>query len=91
MSFESLVQVARTGIVQKISMNEPLKLEGFTIYQASYSITPEQTLSIFSVNQDPGRFLKYLGSLILGIGIITITLMRSRVWKNYLKRKNQNA
>lgn len=88
MSFESLVQVGKTGITQKISMNEPLKLEGFTIYQASYSITPEQTLSIFSVNRDPGRSLKYIGSLILGLGIIIITLMRSRVWKAYLQRKN---
>lgn len=87
LSFESLVQVGKTGVVQKISMNEPLKLEGFTIYQASYSITPEQTLSIFSVNQDPGRALKYLGSLILCLGVITITLMRSRVWRLYLQRK----
>ena len=91
MSFESLVQVGKTGVTQKISMNDPLKLEGFTIYQASYSISPEQTLSIFSVNRDPGRSLKYIGSLILGLGIIIITLMRSRVWKAYLQRKNQNA
>ncbi len=91
MSYESLVQIGKTGIIQKISMNEPLKLDGFTVYQASYSITPEQTLSIFSVNQDPGRPLKYAGSLILGLGIIIITLMRSRVWKNYLKRNVKNA
>lgn len=91
MSFESKVQIGSTGISQVISMNEPLKMDGFTVYQASYSITPEQTLSIFSVNRDPGRFLKYLGSLILGLGIITITLMRSRVWKNYLQRKTQHA
>lgn len=91
MSYESLVQIGNTGINQKISMNEPLKMEGFTIYQASYSITPEQTLSIFSVNKDPGRALKYIGSLILGLGIITITLMRSRIWKNLLKRNAQHA
>lgn len=91
MSFESKVQIGSTGINQVISMNEPLKMDDFTVYQASYSITPEQTLSIFSVNKDPGRFLKYLGSLILGLGIITITLMRSRVWKNFTQRKSQHA
>lgn len=91
MSYESLVQIGKTGVTQKISMNEPLKLEGYTIYQASYSITPEQTYSIFSVNRDPGRSLKYIGSLILGLGIIIITLMKSRVWNSYLQRKNQNA
>ena len=58
-----------------------MKHEGYTIYQASYSIQPGQTLSIFSVNQDPGRSLKYIGSLILSLGIILITLMRSNFWK----------
>lgn len=81
MSFESLVQIGKTGVTQKIAMNEPMKHEGYTIYQASYSIQPGQTLSIFSVNQDPGRSLKYIGSLILSLGIILITLMRSNFWK----------
>lgn len=91
MSFESLVEIEKTGIAHKISMNEPLKLNGYTVYQASYSVTPEQTLSIFSVNGDPGRPLKYAGSLILAIGIMILTLMKSRVWKNYAQRKNAKA
>lgn len=82
MSFESLVTVPGSDQVQLISMNEPLKKDGFTVYQASYVLQPGQTPeSIFSVNQDPGRPVKYIGALILAIGIITFTLMRSRWWK----------
>jgi cytochrome c biogenesis protein ResB len=80
MSYESLVQVNGRGPVTKISMNEPLKIEGYTIYQASYSLPPNgPPISVFSVNKDPGRFWKYLGSIILAIGVIVYTLMKSRL------------
>jgi len=63
-----------------ISMNEPMQLEGFTVYQASYVLNENggPPDSIFSVNRDPGRPVKYTGSLILALGIITFTLSRSR-------------
>lgn len=82
MSFESLVSVNEEPENLKISMNEPLKRDGYTIYQASYILTPGQPpVSVFSVNKDPGRVLKYLGSFILSLGIIIFTLMRSSFWK----------
>ncbi len=73
-----------------ISMNEPLDWKGFTFYQSSYEESPPRrtseepadssrpTVSIFSVNRDPGRWLKYLGSLILVVGIIHFYLARAR-------------
>jgi hypothetical protein len=65
-------------------MNEPLEHHGFTVYQSSYEELPNgKYASVFSINRDPGRALKYLGSLILCFGIIAFTVMRSR-W--YLKR-----
>jgi hypothetical protein len=80
MSYESDVEIDKDGKLTKISMNEPLKKDKYTLYQASYQIGAGQpTASIFSVNYDPGRFAKYLGSLIAAIGIITYTLMRSRL------------
>lgn len=82
MSFESEVRVNGQGSDVKISMNEPLKLDGYTIYQSSYDVRPGQPrASIFSVNRDPGRPMKYFGSLILALGIITFTLQRSRMAK----------
>lgn len=87
MSFESDVFINESEKTQKISMNEPLKLSGFTLYQSSYELVPGQTpASIFSVNHDPGRALKYMGSLILVLGIIIFTLMRSRIYREWRKK-----
>lgn len=86
-SYESLVTHSRTQEQTLISMNEPLKSDGFTFYQASYSLNPGQPpVSILSVNRDPGRWVKYLGSLIMSIGIVIFTLMRSRFYKHSAKR-----
>ncbi len=88
-SYESLVTHSRTNEQTLISMNEPLKSDGYTLYQASYALNPGQApVSILSVNQDPGRAVKYLGSLMLCLGIATFTLMRSRVYKNRQNRKS---
>jgi hypothetical protein len=88
MSFESRVKVNGVGPDITISMNEPLKHDGYTIYQSSYDVRPGQpNVSVFSVNRDPGRALKYFGSLILAFGIITFTLMRSRINRRTNKSK----
>ena len=72
MAYKSVVSVP--GIENHmISMNEPLKYKGLTIYQASFQEENGQPVaSIFSVNADPGRFLKYLGSLILVVGVVLL-------------------
>lgn len=83
MSYESLVSMNDEPTDILISMNEPYKKDGYTLYQSSFIMNPnEAPVSIFSVNKDPGRILKYLGSLILSLGIIIFTLMKSRVGKN---------
>ncbi len=84
-SFASQVNVIDTRDSQApqnlwIRMNEPLKHGGFIFYQSSYIPgEPRPVTSIFSVNQDPGRFAKYLGSLLLVLG--TILLFTERVRK----------
>jgi hypothetical protein len=60
-----------------ITMNEPLKWGGFTFYQASYvPEMPRPTTTILSVNHDPGRGLKYSGSLLLILGSISLYLVK---------------
>lgn len=62
-----------------IYMNNPLKYDEFTFYQSSYfPIGPETYGSALSVNYDPGRFLKYLGSLLIVLGSI---------WHFYIRRR----
>jgi cytochrome c biogenesis protein ResB len=56
-----------------ISMNEPLQLNGYTLYQASYEEgTPRPVTSILAVNRDPGRIWKYLGSLLIVMGSVLL-------------------
>ena len=68
-SYESDVEVPNQGVVT-ISMNEPLKLGGFTFYQASFEedAAGKPTASVLSVNYDPGRWIKYIGSLMIVVG-----------------------
>lgn len=83
-SYESYVSVLDSlGQVldsAHIVMNEPLKRGGFTFYQASFSMEPGKTASsVLSVNRDPGRPWKYLGSFLTILGIVWYTLARSRL------------
>lgn len=82
LSYESLVELSRDKSLHKISMNEPLYEAGFTLYQSSYSLNPgAPPITVLSVNRDPGRGVKYAGSLILSVGVVIFTLMRSRYYR----------
>ncbi len=72
-SYESEVEVPGLGNTL-ISMNEPLYHDGFTFYQASFERNEkgEPVVSILSVNHDPGRWVKYLGSLLIVLGSIVL-------------------
>lgn len=84
-SYESDVEVPGLGVVN-ISMNEPLKFNGYTFYQASFEEDEagEAVASILSVNYDPGRPLKYLGSLMLVLGSIILFYFK----KTLARKKN---
>ena len=66
-----------------ISMNEPLKYKGWTFYQSSFTApeNPEDSYqSILSVNYDPGRALKYIGSIWIVLGVVLL-FYRRRIFK----------
>jgi hypothetical protein len=81
-SFESFVTLFQgTGKSQKhhIFMNNPLKHADYTFYQASYyEVSQGNYGSVLSVNFDPGRWIKYLGSFLFVFGSI---------WHYVLRRK----
>lgn len=88
-SYESDVTINQEPKEIKISMNEPLQRDGYTLYQSSYVLNPGQPpVSVFSVNHDPGRPVKYAGSLILTLGIIIFTLMKSRFYNTRKKEQS---
>ncbi len=68
--------------IHTIQMNEPLKVQHYTFYQASYIPDfPKITTTVLSVNFDPGRTLKYGGSLLLILGAILLYASKARVKK----------
>ncbi len=85
-TYESKVDVPGKGNVL-ISMNEPLHHGGFTFYQASFEKdeTGRPMISILSVNHDPGRWVKYLGSFLIVLGSIVLFYFRRVKWLSNLK------
>lgn len=83
MSYESEVSIPDENEPVVISMNNPMKRKGFTFYQASFQEDEmgRPNLSILSVNRDPGRWIKYLGSIILVSGIIHLFHIRNQYFK----------
>ncbi len=84
-SYESDVQVEdpanSSAPAAHISMNEPLYYGGYTFYQASYQLREGQPpLSVFSVNRDPGRWVKYGGSLVMVLGILLMFYFNPHYW-----------
>jgi hypothetical protein len=79
-SYESFVKSNdEPDLTHHIFMNNPLKKNNLTFYQASYfPLGPNRYGSILSVNYDPGRFLKYFGSLIIVLGSIWHYIIRRR-------------
>ncbi|MBI4970912.1 MAG: cytochrome c biogenesis protein ResB [Candidatus Omnitrophica bacterium] len=74
MSYESQVEVndpaKQKTFTREIKMNRPLKLRGYTVYQAAFQEEEGVPVaSVFAVAKDPGIAIKYLGSIILVMGI----------------------
>jgi hypothetical protein len=71
---------------REISMNRPLQYNKYRFYQSSYSEVPGQpSVSILAAAYDPGRFLKYLGSLMLCGGMsLTFAMLALRRKKTSL-------
>lgn len=84
-SYESFVTVVDSigspMDTARIAMNEPLQHGGYTFYQASFVQRPgAPATTILSVNRDPGRPFKYLGSLltVISIGWYAAERLRTR-------------
>ena len=89
-TYQSVVEIPGIG-EHTISMNEPLKHMGYTFYQASFNedASGNPIASILSVNRDPGRWLKYLGSLIICLGIIWLFVQKRRAARAQAPHRGQ--
>jgi hypothetical protein len=87
-NFSSLVQVTNPSRNESrevlIYMNQPLRYEGKTFYQASFG--KNDTLSVLSVVENPGWLLPYVSCVLVSLGLLVhfaIVLRRS------LKRRQE--
>ncbi|QDK45198.1 cytochrome c biogenesis protein [Bdellovibrio sp. ZAP7] len=87
-AYKSVVEVPELG-EREISMNEPMKHKGLTVYQASFQEeNGHPVASIFSVNADPGRVWKYMGSLILSVGVVLLMWFKHLDFKIAKKKED---
>ena len=77
--FESDVELSdpARGLVlkRKISMNNPLKHRGYSLFQSSYFEEPVET-TVLSVRNDPGTPFVYAGFLVIIAGVTTMFVRR---------------
>lgn len=76
--FSSAVEVRDGGMAwpATISMNEPLRYKGYTIYQASFSERPDGEFSVLSVVENHGRIFPYFASAVIFMGLLLHLLLR---------------
>lgn len=70
-SFKSEVLILREGTKTQatISMNKPLRINEYTLFQSSFSEDGIRETSIFAVVENHGRIFPYISSIIICLGI----------------------
>ncbi len=79
-SYESHVTVvdAETGRTQSrvISMNNPTKHGGYSLYQSSYRDDGPRPVSFLSVSRDPGQAVVFAGYIAVMAGMVVVLITR---------------
>ena len=70
LSEQATTPTGAQSINADIYMNNPLHFQNLSFYQSSYQLRDgAPPISVFSVNDDPGRWIKYCGSILIVLGI----------------------
>ena len=83
-SYTSRVSIA--GSEHDISLNNPLTLGGYKIFQSSYD--PDEQGSALEINKDPGKIPTYIGYFLLCLGfVVNLFSKNSRFFRllNFIK------
>ena len=77
-SFSSEINLIEDNTSRRvlIEMNEPLRHEGYTFFQASFSQTALGETSVLAVVQNYGRLFPYISSIIMSLGLLIHLLMQ---------------
>lgn len=66
----------------RIEMNKPLRYRGYTLFQSSFEQGPDFEATILSVVENKGRLFPYIGSTILGLGLILHLIIALKARQN---------
>lgn len=71
-SYASEITILDNGIEwpTRIEMNKPLRYKGYTFFQSSFEQTPDLEITIFSVVKNQGWLFPYIGTGVLGFGLL---------------------
>ena len=79
-SFESSITVVdpTTGRTQSrvVSMNNPAKFAGYSLYQSSYRQEAGRSISFLSVARDPGQPIIFAGYIAVMVGMLWVLVIR---------------
>lgn len=59
-----------------ITMNEPLRYKGYTLYQSSFDLSGEKPFTVLSVVKNTGRLFPYISSFIMACGLLLHIVLR---------------
>lgn len=65
-----------------ITMNNPLRYKGYTLYQSSFDLSGDKPFTVLNVVRNTGRLFPYIASLIMACGLMLHIVIR-------MKRKGQ--
>ena len=72
----------------RIEMNKPLRYRGLTFFQSSFEQTPDAELTVLSVVKNRGRLFPYIGTAIIGVGLLLHFCLIA--WTKPSRKKSQN-
>lgn len=59
-----------------VSMNQPVRYKGYTLFQSSFAQTPAGEMSVLAVVENAGRVFPYVSGLAIAFGLILHLLIR---------------
>lgn len=85
-------ETARIDQQHEISMNAPLNYGRYSLYQSSFRETPSgAAVSVLNVAYLPGRFLTYLGSGLICLGILLMSCQRYDLKQAWMEVRQRRA
>lgn len=84
--YSSEIQITDASVswLATITMNEPVRYRGYTLYQASFDETEQGQATVLSVVENKGRIFPYIALIICAIGLIMHVIMR----RHYMKEED---